>query len=111
MPSIDVKGARVAYAAAGSGETVLLLHSSAGSGAQSRLLTEVLQARWRVLAPDLHGYGQSDQRPGPASPGLADAAARLTPFLPRALNPSISSAIPTAAPSRCASPPTGRSAC
>ena len=75
MPSIDLEGARVAYAAAGSGETVLLLHSSAGSSAQWRPLTEILQARWRVLAPDLHGYGQTGQRPGPASPGLADAAA------------------------------------
>ena len=75
MPNIDVHGARVAYAAAGSGETVLLLHSSAGSSAQWRFLTEILQPRWRVLAPDFHGYGQSDQRPGPASPGLADAAA------------------------------------
>ena len=75
MPSIDVDGALVAYAAAGSGETVLLLHSSAGSSAQWRTLTEILQARWRVLAPDLHGYGQTGQRPGPASPGLADAAA------------------------------------
>ena len=75
MPSIDVNGARVAYAAAGSGETVLLLHSSAGSSAQWRSLTDILQARWRVLAPDLHGYGQTDQQPLPASPGLADEIA------------------------------------
>ena len=35
----------------------------------------MLQARWRVLAPDLHGYGQTGRRPGLASSGLADAAA------------------------------------
>jgi len=75
MRSIDVHGARVAYVAAGSGESVLLLHSSASSSAQWRPLAEMLQAGWRVLAPDLHGYGQSGRRPGPASPGLADAAA------------------------------------
>jgi pimeloyl-ACP methyl ester carboxylesterase len=75
MPRIDVNGVRVAYAATGAGETVLLLHSSASSSAQWRPLTEILQARWRVLAPDLYGYGQTDQRPGPASPGLADEAA------------------------------------
>lgn len=81
MPVIDVKGARVAYRAAGSGETVLLLHSSACSSAQWRALCEMLQARYRVLAPDLYGYGQTDQRPGPASPGLSDAAALVDAVL------------------------------
>jgi pimeloyl-ACP methyl ester carboxylesterase len=75
MPIIHVNGVRVAYAAAGSGETVLLLHSSASSSAQWRSLTEVLQARWRVLAPDLYGYGQTDSRPCFGSPSLADEAA------------------------------------
>jgi pimeloyl-ACP methyl ester carboxylesterase len=87
MPSIDVNGARVAYAAAGSGETVLLLHSSASSSAQWRPLTAVLQARWRVLAPDLHGYGQTDPRPGPASPGFADAAALADAVLAESAEP------------------------
>lgn len=81
MPVIDVNGARVAYSAAGSGETVLLLHSSACSSAQWRALSETLQARYRVLAPDLHGYGRTDQRPGPASPGLHDAAALVDAVL------------------------------
>ncbi len=87
MPSIDVNGARVAYAAAGSGETVLLLHSSASSSAQWRSLTEILQARWRVLAPDLHGYGQTAQRPGPASPGLGDEAALAAAVLAESAEP------------------------
>src|SRR5437773_377846 len=60
--------------AAREGETVLLLHSSASSGAQWRSLSEILQARWRVLAPDLHGDGRSDRRPGAGSSGLADDA-------------------------------------
>jgi len=75
MPTIEIDGARIAYAAAGSGETVLLLHSSAGSSAQWRTLTETLQTRCRVLAPDLYGYGQSDPRPGRGLPGLADEVA------------------------------------
>ena len=64
MPSIEIEGARIAYAEAGRGETVLLLHSSASSSAQWRALTEILRGRWRVLAPDLPGYGQTDQPPG-----------------------------------------------
>jgi len=75
MGNIEVDGARVAYAAAGSGETVLLLHSSASSGAQWRPLIDILQSGWRVLAPDLPGYGQTERRPGPASSGFADEAA------------------------------------
>ena len=75
MPIVDVNGARVAYAEAGSGETVLLLHSSASSSVQWRSLTELLRVRWRVLAPDLHDYGQTGPWPGPASPELGDEAA------------------------------------
>jgi pimeloyl-ACP methyl ester carboxylesterase len=81
MPSIEIEGARVAYAEAGCGETVLLLHSSASSSAQWRALTEVLQTHWHVLAPDLPGYGQTDRRPGLAAPGLAAEAALVDAML------------------------------
>ena len=87
MPNIDVNGVRVAYAAAGSGETVLLLHSSAGSSAQWRPLTEILQADWRVLAPDLYGYGQTDRRLGPGLPGLADEVALADAVLAKSAEP------------------------
>jgi pimeloyl-ACP methyl ester carboxylesterase len=83
MPSIEIDGARVAYAETGSGETVLLLHSSASSGAQWRSLTETLQGTCRVLAPDLYGYGGTDPWPGHRPLALADeaslAAAVLAP--------------------------------
>jgi pimeloyl-ACP methyl ester carboxylesterase len=75
MPSIDHNGARVAYVDSGCGETALLLHSSAGSGAQWRSLTEALRSRFRVLAPDLYGYGESDPWPGHGPLTLADEAA------------------------------------
>ena len=87
MPTIEIDGARVAYAAAGSGETVLLLHSSASSSAQWRTLTEMLQARRRVLAPDLYGYGQTDRRPGLGSPGLAAEVALADAVLARDAEP------------------------
>jgi len=83
MPTIEVNGAQIAYAEAGSGETVLLLHSSASSSAQWRQLTEILRARWRVLAPDLYGYGKTDQRRGPGSPGLGDEVALVDAVLAR----------------------------
>ena len=82
MPIIEIEGARIAYAEAGRGETALLLHSSASSGAQWRSLTEILRGRWRVLAPDLPGYGQTDQPPGLRAPGLAAEAALIETLLP-----------------------------
>jgi pimeloyl-ACP methyl ester carboxylesterase len=75
MPTIEIGGARVAYAESGSGETVLLLHSSASSGAQWRSLTESLQETYRFLAPDLYGYGETDAWPGQGPLGLAEEAA------------------------------------
>jgi pimeloyl-ACP methyl ester carboxylesterase len=39
--------------------SIVLLHSSASSGAQWRTLVERLGARYRVVAPDLYGYGSA----------------------------------------------------
>lgn len=64
MPSIEVEGSRVSYLESGQGETVVLLHSSASSSTQWRSLIESLQTRFRVLAPDLYGYGGSEAWPG-----------------------------------------------
>jgi pimeloyl-ACP methyl ester carboxylesterase len=57
MASLDVGGMRVQHLDEGYGEPVLLLHSSASSSAQWRWLAERLSDRYRVIAPDLHGYG------------------------------------------------------
>ena len=46
----------------GGGPRVMLLHCSAGSGAQWRTLASQLAAHFRVLAPDLAGYGASPAR-------------------------------------------------
>ncbi len=57
MASLDISGTRVEYLDQGRGELVVLLHSSASSSAQWRAAVELLSDRYRVLAPDLHGYG------------------------------------------------------
>ncbi len=84
MPTIDLGGTRIACAETGAGETVLLLHSSAGSGALWRSLTERLRTRCRVLAPDLYGYGDTDPWPGYRPLTLADEAALAAAVLPPA---------------------------
>jgi len=69
--------------AAGSGPTVICLHSNASSSGQWRLLMELLAPDFRVLAPDLLGAGRSPAWPGRADEGLQDELALLAPLLAR----------------------------
>ena len=48
---------------AGSGPVILCLHSSTGSGKQWNSLIERLAKKYRVIAPDLYGYGKSPDWP------------------------------------------------
>ena len=59
MASIKIKDATIAYTDAGRGDTVLLVHGSASSRRMWQPLAERLAARYRVVAPDLVGYGES----------------------------------------------------
>src|SRR5262245_18592436 len=83
MPAVDVRGARIEYHDQGAGEPVILLHSSAGSSAQWRALAGMLAGRYRVLAPDLFGCGDSPMRPGGPF-GLAHEAEIARALLQRA---------------------------
>lgn len=47
----------------GTGEPVLLLHSAGFSGSQWAKLAAALKDRYRVIVPDLHGYGDSSPWP------------------------------------------------
>ncbi|CAN3130070.1 alpha/beta fold hydrolase [Mycobacterium sp. smrl_JER01] len=57
---LDLHGDRVAYRDVGRGqETLLLLHGMAGSSETWRAVLPQLARRYRVIAPDLLGHGQS----------------------------------------------------
>lgn len=88
MPSIDVSGSRVEYLEAGTGEPLVLLHSSGGSSAQWRALAERLSTRYRVLAPDLYGYGATAPWPGRGPLVLAHEAQIVHALLARAGAPA-----------------------
>jgi len=64
MSNLQVSGSRVEYLELGSGDPVILLHSSASSSTQWRSLAERLSERYRVIAPDLYGYGGTSHWPG-----------------------------------------------
>lgn len=88
MPSIDICGTRVEYVDQGRGEPVLLLHSSASSSAQWRALMAQLSERYRVIAPDLYGYGGTANWAGRCAFRLEHEAQIVYALLGRAGEPA-----------------------
>jgi 3-oxoadipate enol-lactonase len=78
----NLNGVRIRYEDGGAGPAVLLLHAFPLSGAMWRGLAERLRERYRVVAPDLRGFGGSDAPPGPLTMDQqADDAAALLEHL------------------------------
>jgi pimeloyl-ACP methyl ester carboxylesterase len=74
---------------AGSGPAIVCLHSNASTSGQWRALMERLAPRYRVLAPDLYGSGQSPQWPSAQRIGLRDEVALIEPVLQAAGSPCV----------------------
>jgi pimeloyl-ACP methyl ester carboxylesterase len=64
MPLLSRGPLTIEYADEGAGPPVLLIHSSVSSNRQWRSLTEALKDRYRVLAVNLFGYGETTPWPG-----------------------------------------------
>jgi 3-oxoadipate enol-lactonase len=64
MPTATVNGISVAYRDEGAGPPVVLLHAFPLSGAMWQPQIESLAGRFRVVAPDLRGFGASDHGDG-----------------------------------------------
>ncbi len=74
----NLNGIRLSYDDGGAGPAVLLLHAFPLSGAMWRRQAERLRERYRVVVPDLRGFGGSDAPPGPLTMDQqADDAAAL----------------------------------
>jgi pimeloyl-ACP methyl ester carboxylesterase len=59
MPFSHVHGSKLHYLVRGSGDTVLLVHGLGSSGADWAFQMPALEARFRVVVPDLPGCGHS----------------------------------------------------
>lgn len=64
---IKIDGRRVRYIDEGQGPEVLLLHGWGAPAQTYRLIIDHLSKRCRVVAPDLPGFGGSDEPPKPWS--------------------------------------------
>lgn len=58
---LELHGDKVAYRDEGNGEALLLIHGMAGSSDSWRAVLPQLAKKYRVIAPDLLGHGQSDK--------------------------------------------------
>jgi pimeloyl-ACP methyl ester carboxylesterase len=74
MPVISKGRWNIDYTEAGTGCPVVLVHSSVSGNKQWRSLTEALKDRYRVLAINLFGYGDTTPWPGDEVQTLADQA-------------------------------------
>jgi len=59
MPLLPKGTLKIDYADEGQGEVVILVHSSVSGNRQWRAMSEALRDRYRVLAINLYGYGDT----------------------------------------------------
>jgi pimeloyl-ACP methyl ester carboxylesterase len=71
MPTLEAGGRRLGYEEYGAGQPLILIHGSPGNGKAWARVGERLAGRFRVIAPDLPGYGATT----PQVPGEAPAVA------------------------------------
>lgn len=74
MPVIEKHGLTIDLIDEGAGPPVVLAHSSVSGNRQWKKLIELLRGRYRVLAPNLHGYGQTSAWTGDGTLTLEEAA-------------------------------------
>jgi pimeloyl-ACP methyl ester carboxylesterase len=73
MPTLSIDDRRLSYEESGSGPVALLIHGSPGNGNAWARVAKLLAKRFRVITPDLPGYGDTTpQAPGqPPEVGFA----------------------------------------
>lgn len=76
MPVLSQGSVKIDHTDEGHGQPVVLIHSSVSANRQWRALTEALRDRYRVLAINLFGYGETTPWPG-TSPQSLYAQAQL----------------------------------
>jgi len=76
LRELRIHGQRMTYRAAGEGPVVLLIHGMAGSASTWKHAMPALSRRFRVVAPDLLGHGESAKGAGDYSLGALASGLR-----------------------------------
>ncbi|MGH8619540.1 MAG: alpha/beta fold hydrolase [Burkholderiales bacterium] len=64
MPFVNIRGANLHYLEAGAGKPLIFFHSTPASAEFYRPQLEHFSDRYRVIAVDLRGHGESEKPPG-----------------------------------------------
>lgn len=67
MPEREVNGIRLSYRDEGDGEPLVLLHGLGASRQSWDYQMSAFSSKYRVVVPDLRGFGDSEKPPGPYS--------------------------------------------
>jgi pimeloyl-ACP methyl ester carboxylesterase len=78
--SIEVDGLHIEYLEGGQGDVVLLLHGFGANKDNWTRISKHFTPHYRVIAPDLPGFGESSRRPG-ANYSIAAQADRVHAFV------------------------------
>jgi pimeloyl-ACP methyl ester carboxylesterase len=77
MPVMSSGGLKIDYTEDGDGDAVVLIHSSVSGNRQWKRLIQELKDRFRVLAPNLYGYGETTAWQEDGTQTLADHVALI----------------------------------
>jgi pimeloyl-ACP methyl ester carboxylesterase len=77
MPVLTLPNLRMSYQEAGTGEPVVLLHGLGSSGRDWEDQIPALASRYRVIAPDLRGHGDSEKLTHSTIAAMAEDVAQL----------------------------------
>ena len=81
MPILEKDNVVLDYLETGQGTTVILIHSTVSGNRQWKSLMEDLGRDFRVLAPNLRGYGKTSSWPGERTLNLSDQVQLIEPLI------------------------------
>ena len=81
MPILEKDDVVLDYLETGQGTTVILIHSTVSGNRQWKTLMEDLGREFRVLAPNLRGYGKTSSWLGERTLNLSDQVQLIEPLI------------------------------